>query len=136
MAYFAQLNTLKNTIFRLLAGLGGRRGVMMARLLFQLFVLDPLNVISARQAAPRCVNPPHVCLSRGELCYIGVYHGVLGHFWGQKITFPKSIGNCSVVVVEAGNRPEKPQKVIFKPQGCPTGGQAAPRPPASYPQKS
>ena len=45
LAYFAQLNTLKNTIFRLLAGLGGRRGVMVARLVFQLFVLDPLNLI-------------------------------------------------------------------------------------------
>ena len=49
---------VKNTFFRLLAGLGGRRGVVMARLLFQLFVLDPLSLISAYQAARRWANPP------------------------------------------------------------------------------
>ena len=97
----------------------------MARLLFQLFVLDPLSLISAYQAACRCVNPPHGCLSLGEPCYIGVYHGVLGHFWGRKITFPKSIGICSEVVVEAGNRPETPKKVIFEHRGGATVGQAA-----------
>ena len=39
--YFSQLNTLKNTIVRTLAGLGGRRGVMVAKLVFQLCISDP-----------------------------------------------------------------------------------------------
>ena len=77
------------------------------------------------------MNPPHGCLSHGELCYIGVYHGVLGHFWGQKITFPKSIGICSGVVVEAGNRPETPKKVILVVMGGAPVGQAATCPPVA-----
>ena len=57
--------------------------------------------------------------------FIGVYHGVLGHLWGRKITFPKSIGICSEVVVEAENHSETAQKVIFVVMGGATVGQAA-----------
>ena len=104
----------KNRIFRVSTSLGGSWDFDMVRLLFQLFVADPLNLILAPQITPRCVNPPHGCLSHSGLCYIGVYHGVLGHFWGKNITFPKSTGIHSEVAVEAGNCPEKPQKVILR----------------------
>ena len=59
----------------------------MVRLLFQLFVLDSLNLILAPQVTPRCVNPPHGCLNHGELCYIGVFHGGVGSLLGSKNHF-------------------------------------------------
>ena len=60
-----------------------------------------------------------------------VFHGVLGHFRGRKITFPESIGICSEVVVEAENHSETPQKVVFEHRGGVTVGQAAIWPPVA-----
>ena len=76
-------------------------------------------------------EPTYGYLRCGQPCYIGVFQGVLGHFWGQKITFPKSIGICSGVVVEAGNHPETPKKVILVVMGGAPVGQAATWPPVA-----